>query len=199
MTNMAYHFEGKAIFSTHNGKYARREKIPSDRTILRSDPIEDQQTMVAKLQHEFPEVCKAITTPVTDRDVYEYFDYCDATVQGFEFLRAVLEYIARLNANVYAEQATDVHGYVGRWKNTNAEAFTYLRPLHSVTDLFTREDIEEYGVEFLTEAMVHIKRLKAEEDENGRKVLPIIEGYALILILQKLVRAHSVSSRNIHR
>ena len=196
---MAYHFDGKAIFSTHNGEYARREKIPSIRTILRSNPIEDQQTMVAKLQHEFPEVCRAITSPVTDRDVYEYFDYCDATVQGFEFLRAVLEYIARLNASVYAEQATGVHGYVGRWKNTNAEAFTLTRPYHSVRDLFTREDIEEYGVEFLTEAMVHIKRLKAEEDEIGTKVLPVTERYTLTLTLQKLIRAHSVSSRNIDR
>ena len=196
---MAYHFDGKAIFSTHNGEFARREKIPSIRTILRSNPIEDQKTMVAKLRHEFPKECKAITSPVTDRDVYEYFDYCDATVQGFEFLRAVLEYIARLNASVYAEQATDVHGYVGRWKKTNAEAFTYTRPYHSVTDLFTREDIEEYGVEFLTEVMVHIKRLKAEEDEHGTKTLPITKAYALILILQKLVRANSISIRNIHR
>ena len=169
---MAYHFDGKAIFSTHNGEYARRETIPSIRTILRSDPIEDQHTIVAKLQQEFPEVCKAITAPVTDRDVYEYFDYCDAAVQGFEFLRAVLDYIARLNASVSAEKVAEVRDYVGRWRNTNAEAFTYTKPYHAVTDLFTKEDIEEHGVDFLTEAMVQIKRLKAQENDTGTEALP---------------------------
>ena len=164
---MTYHFDGKAIFSTHNGEYARRERVPSIGPILRSDPIEDQQTMVAKLRENFSEACNAITAPVTDRDVYEYFDYCDAAVQGFEFLRAVLEYIAGLNVRVNAEKAMKVQDYVGRWKKTNTGAFTYIRPYHAVTDLFTEEDTEEYGVEFLTEAMMQIKRLKMQEDENN--------------------------------
>ncbi|KAF6219584.1 hypothetical protein HO133_004053 [Letharia lupina] len=163
---MAYHFDGKAIFSTCNGEYARREKIPSMRTILRSNPIEDQQTMVSKLQKDFPEVCKAITAPVTDTDVYEYFDYCDAAVHGFEFLRAVLEYIAGLNASVSAQKATRVQDYVGRWKSANSEAFTYIRPYHALTDLFTKEDIEEHGIEFLTEAMMQIRNLKKQEDHD---------------------------------
>ena len=176
---MAYHFDGKAIFSTRNGEYARRERIPSIRTILRSNPIEDQQTMVAKLQEDFPEVCKAITAPVTDKDVYEYFDYCDAAVQGFEFLRAVLEYIAGLNASADADMATRVQDYVGRWKNVNAEAFTYTRPHHAIADLFTKEDIEEHGAEFLTEAMVQIKCLKKQEDDNGTRLLTTNEAHSL--------------------
>ena len=134
---MAYHFDGKAIFSTRNGEYARRQTVPSMRTVLRSNPVEDQQTMVANLQREFPEECKAITSPITDTDVYEYFDYCDAAVQGFEFLRAALEYIAALNASANAEKAIKVQDFVGRWKNTNGEAFTHIQPYHAVTDLFT--------------------------------------------------------------
>lgn len=164
---MTYHFDGKAIFSTRNGEYARREKIPSMRIILRSKPIEDQQIMVAKLQRDFPEVCKEITSPVTDRDIYEYFDYCDAAVHGFEFLRAVLDYIARLNATVDAQKAVKVQDYVGRWKCTNSEAFTYIRPYHAVTDVFTEEDIEEHGIEFLTEAMMQVKKLRTQEDDDG--------------------------------
>lgn len=178
---MAYHFDGRAIFSTCNGEFARREKIPSIRTILRSNPIEDQQTMVAKLQKDFPEACRAITTPVKDRDVYEYFDYCDAAVQGFEFLRAVLEYIAGLNASVNAKKATEVQDYVSRWKKTNSESFSYMRPCHAVTDLFTKEDIEEYGVEFLTEAMMKIKQLRVQEDDDRMVIFLVNEAHTLMV------------------
>ncbi|CAD6585887.1 MAG: hypothetical protein ASARMPRED_002339 [Alectoria sarmentosa] len=178
---MAYHFDGKGIFSTRNGEYARREKIPSMRIIVRSNPIEDRQTLVAKLQKDFPEVCKTITTPVTDTDVYEYFDYCDAAVQGFEFLRAVLEYIAGLNASVNVKKAMMVQDYVGRWKNTNREAFTYVRSYHAVTDLFTEQDIEEHGVEFLTEAMMQIKRLRRQEDDDGMIMFLVNEAHTLMI------------------
>ena len=195
---MAYHFDGKAIFSTRNGEYARREKIPSMRTILRSDPIEDQQTMVAMLQKDFPEVCKAITTPVTDSDVYEYFDYCDAVVHGFEFLRAVLEYIAWLNASAKAKKATKVDDYVSRWRNTNGEAFTYTRPYHAVTDLFTEEDIGEHGIEFLTEAMLQIKHVRMQQAEDGMMILNVNEAHTLMTTLQKLVKAHFISRCNMH-
>ncbi len=195
---MAYHFDGKAIFSTRNGEYARREKIPSMRTVLRSNPIEDQRTMAANLQRDFPELCKAITTPITDADIYEYFDYCDAAVQGFEFLRAVLEYIAGLNASANAREASRVQEYVGRWKDTNGEAFSYIRPYHAVTDLFTEADVEEHGVEFLTDAMMLIKRLRMQEDDNGMVTFLVDEAHILITFLQKLVKAQFVSRRNMH-
>ena len=195
---MAYHFDGKAIFSTRNGEYARREKIPSMRTILRSNPIQDQQTMVANLQSEFPEACKAITAPVTDMDIYEYFDYCDAAVQGFEFLRAVLEYIAGLNASANAKKAMKVQDYVGRWKNTNSEAFTYIRPYHTITDLFTKEDIEEQGAEFLTEAMLQIKHLRMQEDDAGMIIPFLNKALTLMIFLQKLLKAHVVSRCSTH-
>ena len=196
---MTYHFDGRAIFSTRNGEFARREKIPSIRTILRSNPIEDQQTMAAKLQKDFPEACRAITTPINNNDVYEYFDYCDAAVQGFEFLRAVLQYIAELNASVNAKKATDIQDYVGRWKNTNSEAFSYMRPYHAVTDLFTKEDIEEYGVIFLTEAMMQVKQLKAQEDDDRMAIFLVNEAHTLMVTLQKLVKAYFVSRCNTSR
>ena len=136
--------------------------------------------------------------PVTHEDVYQYFDYCDAAVQGFEFLRAVLEYIAGLNASANAREASKVHEYVGRWKYTNGEAFTYIRPYHAVTDLFTEADIEEHGVKFLTDAMMLIKRLRMQADDNGMVTFLVDEAHMLIALLQKLVKAQFVSRRNMH-
>lgn len=176
---MAYTSDGKAIFSTRNGEYARRDWVPSNRMVLRSDPVEDQRTMAANLQKEFPEVCKAITMPVTDSKVYEYFDYHDAAVQGFEFLRAVLEYIAGLNASVKVQKEKKVQDYVRRWKNTNTEAFPDVRPDHVVADLFTEEDIQEYGVEFLSDAMIQIKQMRMQEDDNGMLILLTYEAHTL--------------------
>ena len=193
---MALHFHGKAIFSTHNGEYARRDKIPTVRTVLRSDPVEDQRTMVARLQRDFPDVCIAITAPITDTDVYDYFDYCDATVQGFEFLRAVLAYIAGLNAGGNAKRATEIQDYVDRWRSTNTEAFTYIRPYHGVTDLFTETDIEEHGAEFLTDAMIQIKHQRMQEDDDGMTILTVKEACVLMITLQKLFKAPSVSRCN---
>ena len=193
---MAYNLDGKALFSTRNGEYARRDRIPTMRTILRSHPIEDQQIMAARLQEEFPEVCKKITIPVTNTDVYEYFDYCDAAVHGFEFLRAVLEYIAQLNANVNAERASKIQDYVSRWKNANLEAFTHLRPYHALTDLFTKEDIEVHEVEFLTDAMIQIKHMRIQEDGNGMIKILVQEICTLMITLQKLVKAQFVSKQN---
>ena len=195
---MAYPFAGKAIFSTRNGEYARRERIPSMRIILRSDPVEDQLTMVANLQEGFPEVCRTITSPVTDSSIYEYFDYCDAAVHGFEFLRAVLEYIAWLNAGATAERVMKVQTYVGRWMHTNAEAFTYIRPYHAVLDLFTEEDLEEYGDEFLIEAMMQIKRLRLQEDDHGMEKLLVQLARMLTMALWKIPDAHYISKCNMH-
>ena len=177
---MAYPSDGKAIFSTRNGEYARRDWIPSNRMVLRSNPVEDQRTMAANLQKNFPEVCKAITMPVTDSKVYDYFDYHDAAVQGFEFSRAVLEYIAGLNASIKVQKAKEVQDYVGRWKNANTEAFPYVRPYHAVADLFTEEDIQEHGVEFLTDAMIQIKQMRMQEDDNGMMILLMHEAHMLI-------------------
>ena len=193
---MAYHLDGKALFSTRNGEYARRERIPTMRTILRSNPIEDQQIMAARLQEEFPEACKQITIPVTNTVVYEHFDYCDAAVHGFEFLRAVLEYIAQLNANVNAERASKIQDYVSRWKNANLETFTHIRPYHALTDLFTKEDIEVHEVEFLKDAMIQIKNMRLQEDGNGTMKVLVQKIRTLIITLQKLVKAQFVSRQN---
>lgn len=177
---MAYPSDAKAIFSTRSGEFARRDWIPSERMVLRSDPVEDQRTMAARLQKDFPEVCKAITMPVTDSNVYEYFDYHDAAVQGFEFCRAVLQYIARLNAKAKVEKEKQVEDYVARWKNANTESFTYIRPYHTVADLFTEDDTQEHGVVFLTDAMIQIKQMRMQEDENGLMILFVHEVHTLM-------------------
>ena len=176
---MAYPFDGKAIFSTRNGAFARRTRIPSMRIILRSDPNEDQRTMALKLQEAFPEVCKKITSPVTNNDVYEYFDYCDAMVHGFEFLRAVLEYIAGLNASVKVENATKIRAYLDNWRNGNPKAFNYSMLDHSIADTFTDENIKEHGVEFLTKAITQIKCLAMQENDKPgtQRLLFIIRAY----------------------
>lgn len=152
-----------AIFSTRNGTYAPRQAAAGMSIVIRSDPAEDRDTMTAKLQAEFPAVCKAITTP-TPR-VGDYFDGYDQELHGFEFLRAVLLHIVTINTD-HARRAQD---YVGRWIATNSEAFAMLTPEHMLEHLFTEEDINEYGKDFLGEATVRIKHIKEQAIRNGER------------------------------
>ena len=149
---------GRALFSTYDGRYAPRWAEPPMPLIIRSDPEDDTITMALRLQEKFPEICKAVVSPFQPQQVYDYFDHYDAEIQGFSFLIMVLERIALFNRNyVY-----NVKDFVTRWQATNAEAFPIIEVEHEVEHLFTEEDIEEYGVDFLSEAMIRIKNMRAE-------------------------------------
>lgn len=164
---MAYPYSGRAIFSTHNGQYARRQAVPGMRVIIRSSAEKDRDTMRDRLRQKYPEFCKAITTPVTNVD--EYFDGYDLEAHGIEFLRAVLESIGSVNA-VHTMKVQD---YAHRWRAANAATYLGIVSGHAVMDIFTKEDVEEYGHDFLTDTMVYIKHLKAQEDNGCMILLPL--------------------------
>ena len=153
---------GMAVFSTRNGKYAQRQAQPSMNVIIRSDPLDDRDTMTAKLIADFPSICKAINT-IPPR-VDDYFDGYDQELHGFEFLRAVLLHIAATNA-AYRRRVQD---YVRRWVAANEEAFSFLTQEHTFKHLFTEKDINEYGKDFLGDAIAEIKRFKDSDERNGK-------------------------------
>ena len=149
---------GRALFSTHDGRYAPRWATPRMHLIIRSDPEDDRITMALRLQEKFPHICKTVVGPIQPQQVYEYFDHYDAELQGFSFLTMVLERIAEFNRNY----ACNIENFVTSWMATNTEAFPMIGPEHGVKDLFTEEDIGDYGVDFLSDAMVRIKNMRSE-------------------------------------
>ena len=130
--------------------------------VIRSDPNEDRDAMTAKLQAEFPAICKSITTFVPK--VGDHFDGYDQELQGYEFLRAVLLYIAAINA----AESRKVHDFVGRWMASNREAFTLLTPEHGFEYLFTVADRNDHDEEFLKEATAQIQFQRDQATRNGK-------------------------------
>ena len=153
---------GMALFSTRNGKYAQRQAASNMSIVIRSDPAEDMNTMTTRLFDEFPEICKALTTFTPQVD--DYFDGYDQELHGYEFLRVMLLRIVAINAG----RARDTQDYVRRWMATNREAFAMLTAEHTQEHLFSEEDVQEHGKEFLGGAAVQIKRLKEQADHAGK-------------------------------
>ena len=151
---------GMALFSTRRGKYPPRQAVPNMSIVLRSDPIEDRDTMARKLQAEFPEICNDI---YVIPDVGDFFDHYDQELQGIKFLHAVLAHIVSINA-------VRVEDYVANWMAANTEAFDLLSMEHSLEHLFTEEDINEYGKKFLGMAMIQIKYRKDLAEKRGRSM-----------------------------
>lgn len=159
----AYASSGMAIFSTRAGRHCQRRHIPGMSLVIRSDPNDDRDTMAARLQSQFPAICRNIIT-FDHRDgdyVSDYFDDYDQQVQGTEFLRAVLVHIAQSNAM----RAREVQDLLSRWMATNTEAFALLGPEHLVEHVFTREDIEQYEMGLLEETLRQIQHAAALRDE----------------------------------
>ena len=137
-----------------------RQAPPNMHIVLRSSAEEDRDCIVFSLFEKALADCKAIISPV---NVYDYFDHYDAQLHGYEFLRSVLEYIAGLNAI----RARHVQDFVSHWKAANGEAFAAIVSGNTLDDAFTLKDTTEYGSDFLTDAMLHIKRLGTQEDEGS--------------------------------
>lgn len=154
---------GMAIFSTRGGKDCQRQRTPGMSLVIRSDPNDDRDTMAARLQAQFPAICKNITTfdHRTDNYVNDYFDDYDQHLQGTDFLRAVLLHIAQCNAL----RARKVQDLLSRWKATNTEAFALLGPEHSVEHVFTTEDIEQYEMGLLEETLMQIQQAAALQSD----------------------------------
>ena len=129
--------------------------------VLRDDPIGDRIQMVAKLQEDSPDICAMVKQEVTYDTLHDWFDHRDVYMHGAEFLRLVLGDIAIQNQ-------IRLNDFVERWRATNTEAFVRMLPGHTVEHLFSPEDKEEYGLDFLTDATAEIKRMKAGEEEQKR-------------------------------
>ena len=178
---------GACLFSTHGGRFQPRYAPHGMPIILRSDPDDDCMQMVADLQHKFPGICRKVKRPVAYTDLYEWFDHRDAHVHGVSFLLSVLSHIGLENQGRLLD-------YVTRWRTTNAEAFLMVLPGHGIEHLFTPEDIEEYSIEFMTDALMEIKRVQAIEKEEQR--VQIQEQHAQMSKDQRVLVAPQISARN---
>lgn len=157
--HQAYTSSGMAIFSTRAGQHCQRRRIPGMSLVIRSDPNDDRDTMAAKLQAQFPTICRNITTFGHRGDAYvnDYFDEYDQQLQGQGFLRAVLLHIAHSNAT----RAREVQDLSSRWMATNTDAFALLGPEHLVEHVFTKEDIEQYEMGLLVETLILLQHAAA--------------------------------------
>ena len=129
--------------------------------IVREDPEADCMQMIANLRENFPEICAMVKRPVTYDNLYEWFDHRDACMHGTHFLLSVL-------SNIALENQARLYDFVIGWRAANAEAFVRMLPGHTVEHLFTPEDKEEYGLDFLTDATAEIKHMQATEKEQER-------------------------------
>ena len=146
--------EGNAVFSTNLNQISKREAKPGETSIIiRSDPLEDVEAMVAILQQRYPQVCRNITAPVPN--IYEYFDHYDVQLHGSGIIHLVLNKIAESNAS----RETRILSFMEYWKHQNSESFLGLT--QDTKELFTKEEHEQYGDDFLQEALEQLKILRS--------------------------------------
>lgn len=120
--------------------------------MLRSNPDDDQDDMVAKLQSTFPQQCKAITAPITN--IYDYFDPYDTHRHGYRFLESVLGTIAHHNFI----RAGRVQSFAEQWINANPYLFEGIMSMTQGD--FTEAEHHTYGCDFLGEAFCLIQGLR---------------------------------------
>ncbi|MCJ1308735.1 hypothetical protein MMC25_002389 [Agyrium rufum] len=143
--------EGQAVFSTKFGKYARREAKPGGAPIImRSDPIGDMHALAHKLRTDFPEACKSITSPV--ENIYDYFDHYDVHLHGTGVIHSVLGAVREFNLSA----ARLVDSFASQWKVRWPSRFAHIAP--DTTGLFTEQEIQNYGEEFMQDVVKHLKK-----------------------------------------
>ena len=142
--------DGKAIFSTRLGSFPPREARPREAPIImRSDPEQDIEEVICRLRREYPRECRLITTPI--KNMFDYFDHYDVQLHGTGIIHAVLMGIATHNAR----RADNVITFAESWKHFCGEKFWAITP--ETQDLFTTEDVERYGDDFLDDALAYLK------------------------------------------
>ena len=132
-------YQGAAIFSTHLGKFEPRNTVPPS-IVLRTNPNDDQDEMVARLRRTFPQECKLIKAPITN--VAYYFDGYEMHQYGFFFLRSVLETIARHNWN----RAQNVQGFADQWIKANPDLLDRIMSMSFAS--FSMTAHHSHGAEF---------------------------------------------------
>ena len=145
--------DGKAIFSTRLGTFPPREARPHEAPIImRSDPEQDIQEMISRLRREYPQECRLITAPI--KNLFDYFDHYDVQLHGTGIIHAVLLGIATHNARRESNIAT----FAESWKHCCGDKFWAITP--ETEDLFTSQDVEKYGSDFLDDAIVYLKKAR---------------------------------------
>ncbi|KAL9588769.1 MAG: hypothetical protein Q9203_002423 [Teloschistes exilis] len=150
---------GNAIFSTDLGRYPVRGigDLPS-RIVLRSDPEEDVEAMVAHFTTKYPAECKLIKSGVIN--LHEYFDAYDQQLHGALFLQFVLDEVWRRNHR--RQQA--VLDYASDWFRLNPMAFEQMWEYG--LEAFTEDDLNEFGQDFLEEVLDELRVRRAKHDET---------------------------------
>ncbi len=161
---------GEAIFSTRLGRFLPREAVePRGPIVLRSEPEDDLDNMSARLERDFPTQCKAITLPIVN--IYEYFDHYDCHILGTGFLHKVLENINFRNFT----SSRRVKELVDRWKGDKLANSNTMAAAQSLRDIFTEEEVEEYGEDILGEAFIEVGDLmRLDLDREGNLACPFI-------------------------
>ncbi|KAL9580624.1 MAG: hypothetical protein Q9212_004389 [Teloschistes hypoglaucus] len=150
---------GNAIFSTDLGRYPVRGigDLPS-RIILRSDPEEDVEAMIAQFTTKYPAECKLIKSGVIN--LHEYFDAYDQQLHGALFLQFVLDEICRRNHR--RQQA--VIDYASDWVRLNPMAFEQMWEYG--LEAFLEDDLSQFGQDFLEEALEELRFRRSKHDET---------------------------------
>lgn len=142
--------QGKAIFSTKLGKWTPRlAEPPLSSIIIRTDPVEDMHSYVARLRQEFPIECKEISAPITN--IYDYFDHQDLHMQGSAFLQAVLDQIAAENE----ERACNLEIFAQRWMEANFDRFSSI--VADTEEIFNEAEKNQHHPRFLRDALKLLK------------------------------------------
>ncbi|KAL8661968.1 MAG: hypothetical protein Q9202_005094 [Teloschistes flavicans] len=149
---------GNAIFSTDLGRYPVRgiSDLPP-RIILRSDPEEDVDVMIAELTEKYPAECKLIKPNTIN--LHEYFDAYDQQIHGALFLQFVLDEICRRN---YRRRHA-VLEYASDWVRLNPMAFEHMWAYG--LEAFTADDLTAFGEDFLEEALEELRVRRIKHDD----------------------------------
>lgn len=158
---------GNAIFSTDLGRYPVRgiSDLPP-RIILRSDPEEDVDVMIAELTEKYPAECKLIKPNTIN--LHEYFDAYDQQIHGALFLQFVLDEICRRNY----KRRHAVLDYASDWVRLNPMAFEHMWGYG--LEAFTADDLTAFGEDFLEEALeeLRVRRIKHDDARQSGSLLP---------------------------
>ena len=158
----APHGKRHAHFSTDFGRRPARSAFENMPIQIRSDYIEARCEMIQSLRSQFPDACKALTTPdVNPRDSpLNFFDEFDLTFYQPQFLYEVLSLIVHENHEEEKARESEVMAFAESWIKINQEAYNLFDDCHQPKDLFVQEDFEEFGPAFLEACFWRIAHIK---------------------------------------
>jgi len=142
--------QGPALFSIFlNGeREPRAAPFPRDAVVARSDLNAEARAYCEKLRVEAPKICFKVFAPF---DIRTFFDEYDFERLGGEFLYETLILL-------WKENGKRVVDFCQNWAMKNEEAFhQWFEGTVSVGKLFATQDQEEYGYEFLDNALMCMK------------------------------------------